>query len=114
MRIADISPSASYHTIRQAARKADAGWVLALTATVAFSVAPPVARYAILGGFDSTALLTLFRVGVGPVVFRRREPPHTPNAINLLVVVLSRVYIGAVGWKALYQRLFWNGASASV
>ena len=62
----------------------------------------------------STCLLTLFRVGVGPVVFRRREPPHTPNAINLLVVVLSRVYIEAVGWKALYQRLFWNGASASV
>jgi drug/metabolite transporter (DMT)-like permease len=57
MRIADISPSASYHTIRRAARRADAGWVLALTATAAFSFAPPVARYAILGGFDSTALL---------------------------------------------------------
>ncbi len=33
------------------------GWTLALLSTVAFSFAPPVARAAILGGFDSNALL---------------------------------------------------------
>jgi drug/metabolite transporter (DMT)-like permease len=33
------------------------GWALALFATVAFSFAPPVARFAIVGGFDSTTLL---------------------------------------------------------
>lgn len=33
------------------------GWALALFATIAFSFAPPVARFAIVGGFDSTTLL---------------------------------------------------------
>jgi hypothetical protein len=33
------------------------GWALAVFATVAFSFAPPVARFAIVGGFDSTTLL---------------------------------------------------------
>lgn len=33
------------------------GWTLAIGSTVAFSFAPPVARAAIVGGFDSNALL---------------------------------------------------------
>lgn len=43
------------------------GWFLALFATLAFSVAPPVARFAILDGFDSTTLL-LMRMGIATVM----------------------------------------------
>ncbi|MEZ4662405.1 MAG: DMT family transporter [Caldilineaceae bacterium] len=35
------------------------GWALAVGASLAFSIAPPVARYAIVGGMDPTALLVL-------------------------------------------------------
>ena len=35
------------------------GWVLAVSATVAFSMAPPLVRFAILDGFDPTTLLLL-------------------------------------------------------
>ena len=35
------------------------GWALALISTFCYSFAPPVARYAILDGFESTALLTV-------------------------------------------------------
>ncbi len=42
-----------------ATRSVEIGWTLALIATFCFSFAPPVARFAILDGFDSTALLVV-------------------------------------------------------
>ena len=42
-----------------ATRSVEIGWALALAATFCFSFAPPVARFAILDGFDSTALLVV-------------------------------------------------------
>ncbi len=44
------------------------GWVLAISSTLAFSFAPPVARAAILGGFDSNALL-MARMGITTLLF---------------------------------------------
>ena len=44
------------------------GWALALAATFCFSFAPPVARYAILDGFDSTALLVV-RMAIATTLF---------------------------------------------
>lgn len=35
------------------------GWLLAFAATLCFSIAPPIARYAIRSGIDSTTLVTL-------------------------------------------------------
>ena len=43
----------------RSARATEIGWALALLSTFCFSFAPPVARFAILGGFDSTALLAV-------------------------------------------------------
>jgi len=44
------------------------GWFLAIFATLAFSFAPPVARFAILDGFDSTTLL-LMRMIIATTMF---------------------------------------------
>ncbi|MCB0082577.1 MAG: hypothetical protein KDE47_16665, partial [Caldilineaceae bacterium] len=40
-------------------RAAWLGWALAVGASMAFSIASPVARYAIVGGMDPTLLLVL-------------------------------------------------------
>lgn len=48
---------ASPHQAHHITQVADLGWVLAIVSTAAFSFAPPVARFAIVGGFNSTALL---------------------------------------------------------
>jgi drug/metabolite transporter (DMT)-like permease len=50
------SPAPARHA-KRLLRGARIGWVLAITATVAYSFAPPVARAAIVGGFNSTSLL---------------------------------------------------------
>jgi drug/metabolite transporter (DMT)-like permease len=51
-----------------AERAVEIGWALALIATFCFSFAPPVARFAILDGFDSTALL-LVRMIIATTLF---------------------------------------------
>ncbi len=51
-----------------AERQVEIGWALALIATFCFSFAPPVARFAILDGFDSTALL-LVRMIIATTLF---------------------------------------------
>ena len=57
MRLADASKLFYTRNAQRATQVVGLGWVLALASTFAFSFAPPVARFAILGGFDSTALL---------------------------------------------------------
>ncbi|HHY57543.1 MAG TPA: DMT family transporter [Chloroflexi bacterium] len=74
----------------------EVGWALALFATVAFSFAPPVARFAILGGFDSTTLLltrmilatTLF---AGVLAITDRQHLRLPRA-----GVTATTWVGAV------------------
>lgn len=63
------SPSvAPAGTASQAETARHTGWLLALFATLAFSFAPPVARFAILDGFDSTTLL-LMRMIIATTMF---------------------------------------------
>ena len=50
------------------ARYRQLGWALALFATFAFSFAPPLARFTILGGLDSTTVLML-RVVIASALF---------------------------------------------
>lgn len=72
------------------------GWALALFATVAFSFAPPVARFAIVGGFDSTTLLlvrmllatTLFAVVLAATDRARLRLPRAG--------LIAAVLVGAV------------------
>jgi len=45
------------HQAQRITQVTDLGWVLAIVSTAAFSFAPPVARFAIVGGFNSSALL---------------------------------------------------------
>ena len=68
MRIADASSRVYAHYTRHAGDAVGIGWILALLSVVAFSFAPPVARSAILGGFDSNALL-MMRMVIGTVLF---------------------------------------------
>ena len=56
--IVRASKFTSRFTTTYAAHTVTIGWALALISTFCYSFAPPVARYAILDGFDSTALLT--------------------------------------------------------
>lgn len=68
MRIADASARVYAQYTRRAGGVVGMGYILALCSTVAFSFAPPVARFAILGGFDSNALL-MTRMVIGTVLF---------------------------------------------
>lgn len=88
-----------FNRVRRWARldsRLDAGLALGLFATFAFSFAPPVARFAILGGFNSTTLLlarmilatTLFTVALAVT---DREKLWLPRA-----GVASTVVVGAV------------------
>jgi len=54
--------------MREQTRALEVGWALALVATFCYSFAPPVARYAILDGFDSTALLVV-RMAIATALF---------------------------------------------
>jgi len=54
--------------MREQTRALEVGWALALVATFCYSFAPPVARYAILDGFDSTALLVV-RMAIATTLF---------------------------------------------
>lgn len=58
------------------------GWVLALFATVAFSFAPPIVRFAILGGFDATTLL-LVRMFFATVLFGAALAMTDPQNLRL-------------------------------
>ncbi len=89
------------------------GWMLALFATFAFSFAPPVARFAILDGFDSTTLLfmrmiiatTMFGVTLGVTapaklrIERRGLAAATlvgaVNAAGMIIFFLSLSYLEA-------------------
>lgn len=65
------------------------GWVLALGSTFAFSFAPPVARAAIVSGFDSNALL-MARMVIATALF----------GITLLVTDRTQLRLPAAGLRA--------------
>lgn len=58
------------------------GWVLALFATVAFSFAPPIVRFAILDGFDATTLL-LVRMFFATLLFGAALAVTDPQNLRL-------------------------------
>lgn len=83
---------------RQQARL-NPGWALALLATVAFSFAPPVARFAIVDGFDSTTLLlvrmllatTLFAVVLAATDRKRLRLPRAGLSAAVLVGAVNAI-----------------------
>lgn len=68
MTVAPATEQTQAQADRQLADERRSGWMLALLATFAFSFAPPVARAAITGGFNSTTLLML-RAVIAAVLF---------------------------------------------
>lgn len=87
----------------------DRGWALALFATVAFSFAPPVARFAIVGGFDSTTLLlvrmiltsSLFAVVLTATDLQKLRLPRAGVAAAVLVGAVNAsgmvLFFGSLG-----------------
>ncbi|WP_298981252.1 DMT family transporter [Caldilinea sp.] len=75
-----IGLRARLHEWAQAGWRAHTGWVLAIFATISFSMAPPLVRYAIVDGFDPVALLV---------------------ARMILASALLGITLGALDWRKL-------------
>ena len=96
MQRTETTESTSARWIRQVTTGSHWGWVLALTATVAFSFAPPVARAAIVGGLDSTALL-MMRMLIAVLLFGLTTALADRQKLRLpLRALLAALLVGAV------------------
>lgn len=93
MSSANATPRTRINAWVQAQEQLNVGWMLALFSTAAFSIAPPVARFAILGGFDSTTLLlmrmitatTLFAITLAITDRQKLKLPRRGVAASVLV-----------------------------
>jgi uncharacterized membrane protein len=100
----------------RSARTTEIGWALALLSTFCFSFAPPVARFAILGGFDSTALLAV-RMVIATTLFgltlavTDRQKLHLPRRGLLAATLVGAV--NAVGMILFFFGLTFLEASLS-
>lgn len=89
-----IKPAPAAPAALPAAKGAWVGWALALSATFSFSLAPPVARFAIVDGMDPTTLL-LIRFVIAVTLFAITAAMTATHAFRL-----SRhgaFYIGLAG-----------------
>ena len=83
-----------------------AGWSLALTATIAFSVAPPIARGAISGGMDPSALL-LGRMLFATLLLAITTAVRTPHLLRAdRRCVLAAIGSGLINGVAM-SCFFW-------
>lgn len=92
------------------------GWVLALLASACFSLAPPVARGAILAGIDPTTLLVL-RMGLATLAFAVTITVMKPTLFlvsrQTLLVTFCAGFMNGIGMLLFFWALVRVDASVS-
>ncbi len=101
MRFVTTSKQLGLEVFRRPRSVGFVGGALAVLATIAFSIAPPVARAAILGGFDSTALL-LARMLIATALIGATLAFSSPDKLRLPWRGLaSALFVGSINGLAM-------------
>lgn len=84
------------------------GWLFAIFATLCFSIAPPIARYAIRSGIDSTTLVTL-RLGLATLLMGITVAVINPSQLKMkrqgLLVSWSAGIVNGIGMLLFFWAL---------